>query len=1055
MEFGKYNNLQFIKSHLPQINIPKTQQMSVNIFQLFLTGNTTLNKKLEKYYIKVSELARHKSYEKLELETDYPIYTDFYQWCCKQKKFFNEIYEQFEKKKIMIRSDCFEDNDKYSSAGLFNSKVMKCSSSDEIIKEYCRLIESFLSLRTIYQLNFNKTISYKEFILSIDVFFQEFLENKKSISEDIAPELDEKIIHLIFKNIQLLTNLFKFPIDSEWVLETTDNLKVSIVAFSTSDNVLEFTCAFGLGKVVSKTLSYTSYYKHRDDKEIFFSMQGSEKRIVTGDKLFLVQARRLHGDSETKKSLILNHSDIIVPSYLLSYSSETYGGQLLLAYDVFTAWDRYIKQNYTKPIVVVIEGNGFEHEILRFKEEKISVYKVQIEQYYYLQCNINKSNFVSDHVRKKLVIAENPPKYEFRSKNETTTYRKLMVPTSRKIVTSSNFSTIDKILNDFLLLKKRNNNNVKVFLESIPNTIQWKVNLLLIKNHDLNFYEFVKKFLLEDDKSSVLFEYKKYLLKHRVKNSFYYYQETISDDIIEMIAEDFYHFNLDKHKIKNSDLKLVQSFYIAATGDFDQIDNKLSYIKLSQKVQNSLFFKEDISLKKYKLLQLIHSIESGLFYDANLIINLINNYNKYSEDDICNFFMLQNYGILNVEILRFLSNNTSFYTEFRIFLDSKITFSNLYLTIESVKNRGHQIQPNYVYQNCLELVSLYNRIRYSEDNIFWSIFCEEFQKNIELCDLYLKQVAKEFVDDIGKYENYRKELVKWFRYSKYFLILIESKYRTNYIRYCAESFNILKKIRNTSMVIGYGYDNVWYNEIKKSSKSETNLHKLHNIIHQIQLKSVNSITNFLMEERIKLYIPVLSYFDNFKSYLSKNYLKIFFDLTIHRSEVVFSPNYLSIEYAEAPRGKDKGHDREHIARLQVLDKLLEILTNQLKLPYFSEIIYSLTNYRLIAKIEFGEMIQDRFKNQLLSDLILLMNLTFDFSKVDNKKVSNFISKINYLLLREILDCIFEILNSTENINFEELSKLFTVISQDDDFYKKIEASKHKKNLLLDALRIKV
>ncbi|HFR3933537.1 TPA: hypothetical protein ACHVIU_002221, partial [Streptococcus suis] len=103
--------------------------------------------------------------------------------------------------------------------------------------------------------------------------------------------------------------------------------------------------------------------------------------------------------------------------------------------------------------------------------------------------------------------------------------------------------------------------------------------------------------------------------------------------------------------------------------------------------------------------------------------------------------------------------------------------------------------------------------------------------------------------------------------------------------------------------------------------------------------------------------------------------------------------------------------KEHIARLHVLDKLLTLLAKHLKLPIFSEIKYSLTNYRLVAKVEFENSMAESLKNQLLSDLILLINLTFDFSKVDNNKVFSFISKIDYTLLRELLDSTIEIMNN--------------------------------------------
>ncbi|HFR3933521.1 TPA: hypothetical protein ACHVIU_002204, partial [Streptococcus suis] len=174
-------------------------------------------------------------------------------------------------------------------------------------------------------------------------------------------------------------------------------------------------------------------------------------------------------------------------------------------------------------------------------------------------------------------------------------------------------------------------------------------------------------------------------------------------------------------------------------------------------------------------------------------------------------------------------------SDFKNFIDSKSTFNYVYKMIEKAKDVGQSISSEFVYQNCGELISLYEKVKKTNNNIYLRIFSEEYQKNIELCDLYAKQIAKEFVDDIGKYKKYRTELLKWFSFSKYFVELIDTKYRKNYLNYCSQSFTYLKTTRNTSMVIGYGYDNVWYNEIKKEDKSQTNLHKLHNIIHQIQL----------------------------------------------------------------------------------------------------------------------------------------------------------------------------------------------------------------------------
>ncbi len=145
-----------------------------------------------------------------------------------------------------------------------------------------KLIESFFSLRTIYQLNLDKTISFENYIQSIDVFFQEFLESNEDISDQVFPELDLGTIDLIFEQIELLADLFKIPIDSEWVLETLDNLKISIVGFN-SNNKTEFSCAFGLGKIVGKTSAYTTYYRYREKKKKPFLMSKVRvRRLLMG-----------------------------------------------------------------------------------------------------------------------------------------------------------------------------------------------------------------------------------------------------------------------------------------------------------------------------------------------------------------------------------------------------------------------------------------------------------------------------------------------------------------------------------------------------------------------------------------------------------------------------------------------------------------------------------------------------------------------------------------------------------------------------------------------------
>ena len=141
-----------------------------------------------------------------------------------------------------------------------------------------------------------------------------------------------------------------------------------------------------------------------------------------------------------------------------------------------------------------------------------------------------------------------------------------------------------------------------------------------------------------------------------------------------------------------------------------------------------------------------------------------------------------------------------------------------------------------------------------------------------------------------------------------------------------------------------------------------------------------------------------------------------------------------------------------IASQRSYEELLTLLAKYLELPYFSEIKYSLTNYRLVAKVEFENSMAESLKKQLLSDLILLINLTFDFSKVDNNKVFSFISKIDYTLLRELLDSTIEIMNNAENINYEKLSKLFTIISQDENIFENLQNSKSKKKILLSIIK---
>lgn len=106
--------------------------------------------------------------------SDYLLFDKFYQWCICRKSLFYEVYRAFEGKTIIIRSDCLEDKETFSSAGLFNSVVVTNNSCDSLITRYCELIESFFSLRTIYQLNLDKTISFENYIQSIDVFFKNF-----------------------------------------------------------------------------------------------------------------------------------------------------------------------------------------------------------------------------------------------------------------------------------------------------------------------------------------------------------------------------------------------------------------------------------------------------------------------------------------------------------------------------------------------------------------------------------------------------------------------------------------------------------------------------------------------------------------------------------------------------------------------------------------------------------------------------------------------------------------------------------------------------------------
>lgn len=1048
MKFGKFNNLQYVATHLPQITIPQAKKLATNAFQQFLLENPPFIEELKEYYGQILTIASQRSYEELELLSDYLLFDTFYQWCICRKSLFHEVYQEFEGKTIIIRSDCLEDNETFSSAGLFHSVVIHNNSCEHLITRYCELIESFFSLRTIYQLNLDKTISFEQYIQSIDVFFQEFLESDESISEDVFPELDLPTINFIFDQIELLADLFNMPIDSEWVLETSEKLKLSIVGCH-SNHKTEFSCAFGLGQIVGKTSAYATYHRYREKSDIFFDIHGKDKKVVNGATLFLVQARKLHISPVSTKSLISNQTDTVLSSKLLSYYGESYSGQLLLSYDVRTAWDCYIKNSDKKPIVAVLEGNGFEHEILRFREAGVSVYKVSIETYSFLQQTTSQENYyVSDHVFKQFILTAYLPQYTYITREDTVT-EKVFIPSLEKKVHEGNRSVIEGLLSEFLNIPPDDSETLQRFLETIPNSVSWKENLISLDTSYGNLYKLINEFLLADDSVSILFEYIQYLLKHKRKESFYYYQEHISYDILEMIARDYDSFNLDKKRLKNVTLKQIQSFYEEVSDGFGITDNRLRYIELLQQVKYADFFKQQVTHKKYRLLELIVTIESGLFYDDALVSHLFQHYATYDEKDIEIFLMLQNYGLLDTDLLREIPADIS---DFKRLIDSSTTFHDVDERIKKAKEVGQDIPSDFVDQNCQELLSLYEKVKESSHPVYVKIFSEEFQKNIELCDVYAKQIAKEFVDNIGKYRKYRTELFKWFCYSRYFVELIDKQYRKDYLRYCSNGFASLKTVRNTSMVIGYGYDNVWYNEIKKEDYSQTNLHKLHNIIHQIQLKAVNDMDTSINEKRVHQQIPVLRFFRNFTCYVSRNHLKMLFDLTIHKSEIVYSQHDLSIEYTEAPRGKEKGHDREHIARLHVLDKLLGLLASQLGLPYFSEINYSLTNYRLIAKVEFGTNMAELEKRQLLSDLILLMNVTFDFSKVDNQKVYHFISKIDHRSLRELLDSTIEVMNSTENINHEQLGKLFTIISQDESLFEKLQHSNRKKDVLLGILQ---
>lgn len=145
----------------------------------------------------------------------------------------------------------------------------------------------------------------------------------------------------------------------------------------------------------------------------------------------MVQARKLHTSPVSNKSLISNKTDQFISSNLLSYYGETYSGNLLLSYDVITAWDCYIKNFDNKPIVVVLEGNGFEHEILRFRESGVSVYKVSIEKYVFLQRNSKVKYYVSDHVLKNLIFTEYFPQYKCTTEDDKVN-GKLFIPSLEK-----------------------------------------------------------------------------------------------------------------------------------------------------------------------------------------------------------------------------------------------------------------------------------------------------------------------------------------------------------------------------------------------------------------------------------------------------------------------------------------------------------------------------------------------------------------------------------------------------------------------------------------------
>lgn len=292
---------------------------------------------------------------------------------------------------LAIRSSWIEDLDALPNAGAFTTHL-NLRTKEEINRAIADVITSYFSAYNYLQLILSaqntkarqkKYIdivhSYIKKIENIQVLVQEMPVSKDSTSK---PQLPNSIQKQISRNVSKLSELFKYPVDTEWVYSSPQG-GISIVAFSHNPkNKLQketiISASNNLGEAVSSSGKIQEYR---------VPLSNSKKlKSDINKNLFLLQTRKLHASSSNKSfELDINIKDPNkpFPVEILNNTGSKKIGDIITAPDPDMALSRYYNSANKSLItaVVILRGTSTDHASIVFTQLGVPYAKVNLQTF--------------------------------------------------------------------------------------------------------------------------------------------------------------------------------------------------------------------------------------------------------------------------------------------------------------------------------------------------------------------------------------------------------------------------------------------------------------------------------------------------------------------------------------------------------------------------------------------------------------------------------------------------------------------------------------------------